>query len=270
MPSEHRDIGVVSATFRDFAVAEQALADLRVAGFSRMEISSADLNRDACTDTSGSDDDAGRSAQTFFNSHESTASSFSNELAALGFSNHDAHDLVDVMTSGGAIVTADADGNGKKVLAILRRYSDDIRYAATSTDAPIADAEPSTDDVEQIVKLRAEHLAIKKRKLQHGEARVRKEVITHIQSIDVPVKREELVVEQVMFNDDGSEAPIEVQDVIRIPLSEEQVTVTKSTSVTEDVRIGKRLVEETEHISATTREEQLRVSDGTFRPEDLA
>ena len=62
---------------------------------------------------------------------------------------------------------------------------------------------------------------------------------------------------------DGSEAQIEPGDVVRIPLSEEQVTISKVTAVTEDIRIGKRLVEETKHISETTREERLNISDGS-------
>ena len=77
---------------------------------------------------------------------------------------------------------------------IFTRHFGDVRYAA---GAAIAAGSESHD----VLKLRAERFAIDKHVVRHGEARVRKEVVTHMQSIEVPVNREELIIEQVAFND---------------------------------------------------------------------
>ena len=55
---------------------------------------------------------------------------------------------------------------------------------------------------------------------------------------------------------------------IRVPLSEERVDVQKRTVVTEEVEIGKRKVEGTEHVSDTVRHEELRVDDDVANVDD--
>lgn len=261
--------GVVAGLFHDPDVAARALAELRSAGFSRVEISQ--------TDSSGNTTaDALPAAQTgearFFQEHESHASSFVDELASLGFSKHDAHDLVEGVIEGGAVVTADAKDDVGGAAAVLARNHGDVRYAqgaattvreggaAAMTGAAAGTA---TAEADQVLELRAERLAVDKRKVQHGEARIRKEVVTKTQTIEVPVTYEELVVERVPVSgaaaaDDGS---IAAGETIRIPLSEERVDVSKHTVVTEEVAIGKREVGETEHVSETLRSEELRVDD---------
>jgi uncharacterized protein (TIGR02271 family) len=79
-----------------------------------------------------------------------------------------------------------------------------------------------------------------------GEARFRKEVVTETRTIQVPVTREELVIEYV---GEGGSVIIEGRqlatgETVRIPLWEERVhiDVTKHAVVTEDILIGKRLV----------------------------
>ena len=240
-------------------MAEQAIAELRSAGFNRVEISSADVDRDA-HDTKLPASEPDMTDALVFKAHESAASSFIDELAAMGFDKHDAHDLIDAMTAGGAIVTADAAADPERAVGILTKHYGDIRYAS-AVNEPANASDFSNGDVESVIRLRAERLEIQKHRVQHGEARAHKEVVTHLESIEVPVSREELVIEQVSFNDDGTESEIGVGDTIRIPLSEEVVNVTKTVAVTEDVRIGKRFVQENEHVSETTREERLRVNE---------
>ena len=272
-PNDSPIATTISAAFQDSRVADKALGDLRAAGFTRVEISSADADRTANSDEAATPD-RGAYEAVFFKGHESTASAFVDELKAMGFSEHDAHDLVEVMTGGGAIVTADAAADPQRVVTILEGHSGDLRYAT----APIASQEnvlaapanvvsASADEAESVIRLRAERLEIEKQRVQHGEARVRKEVVTHLESIEVPVSREELVIEQVAFNADGTAGEISAGDVIRIPLSEEVVNVSKTVTATEDVRIGKRMVAEIEHVSETTREERLHVDTPANAPD---
>jgi uncharacterized protein (TIGR02271 family) len=48
---------------------------------------------------------------------------------------------------------------------------------------------------------------------------------------------------------------------VRSPLTEERVTISKVPFVTEEIVVGKRQVQDTEHVSETTRREQLNVAD---------
>ena len=83
--------------------------------------------------------------------------------------------------------------------------------------------------------------------------------MTENRTIEVPVTREEGVVERVPV--EGREAGQfeSGQKEIRVPVSEEQVRVEKQPVVTEQVKVSKRPVEETKKISDKVRRERLRV-----------
>jgi uncharacterized protein (TIGR02271 family) len=111
------------------------------------------------------------------------------------------------------------------------------------------------------LQLREEELQASKQSVQAGEVTLRKDVITENRSIDVPVTHEELVVErrpvtnaQAVAGDLNSDS-----EVIRVPLTEEQVTLQKNTVVTGEVSVAKREVTETEHLSGTVRREEARI-----------
>jgi stress response protein YsnF len=50
-------------------------------------------------------------------------------------------------------------------------------------------------------------------------------------------------------------------EVIRVPVMEEQVTVQKRPVVTEEVSLGKRQVTETQHVTDTVRHEEVRIDN---------
>lgn len=54
---------------------------------------------------------------------------------------------------------------------------------------------------------------------------------------------------------------------IRVPLSEERVRVEKKPVVNEEVRVGKRQVQQTKQVSDTARHEELRTDDEKNRSE---
>ena len=85
-------------------------------------------------------------------------------------------------------------------------------------------------------------------------------MVTENQNIQVPVTREELVIERVPV--EGREATgqnLGGESEIRVPLSEERVSTEKVPVVREEVRVGKRAVSETRNVSDQTRKEELRV-----------
>jgi uncharacterized protein (TIGR02271 family) len=93
-----------------------------------------------------------------------------------------------------------------------------------------------------------------------GEAEVRKEVHTERRSIDVPVEKEELVIERHSVGRHPASGPVGAGDEsIRVPLSEEQVEVEKVPVVTEKVSVGTRATQEDEHVDTTIRKEQIKV-----------
>ena len=110
------------------------------------------------------------------------------------------------------------------------------------------------------LQLREEQLHIHKHLMVAGEVRVRKEVRTEHRTIEVPVSREEIVIERLA----PAEAPVTAADfapgeVIRIPLMREQVVVEKRPVVREEVRVGKRVVQETERVGGEVRKEEVRI-----------
>ena len=109
--------------------------------------------------------------------------------------------------------------------------------------------------------LRGEVLRTYKERVQRGEVRLRKEIVTEKQNIEVPVTREELVIERVPASGEAQAGEIgtDTNQEIRVPLSEEHVRAEKQPVVNEEVRVGKRAVQNTEHVSDNVRHEELRV-----------
>ncbi|GCF10456.1 YsnF/AvaK domain-containing protein [Dictyobacter arantiisoli] len=107
------------------------------------------------------------------------------------------------------------------------------------------------------LKLREEQLAVDKERVQTGEAKLHKEVVTEQKTIDVPVSREEMVIERRSLSGDQVDAaPIGEGETIRVPLSEEKVNINKETVVTGEVAIGKQFVQDKQRVTETTRREE--------------
>ena len=115
--------------------------------------------------------------------------------------------------------------------------------------------------------LLGEVLRVHKDRISRGEVRLRKEVITEQQSVQVPVTREELVVERIAGDDvTPVQGSIGADKEIRIPLSEERASLGKQTVVREQVAVGKRAVEEVRNLDSDVQHEELRVEDETQKP----
>lgn len=122
------------------------------------------------------------------------------------------------------------------------------------------DIKKETNDEGAKLRLRKEELNIAKNKVQKGEVELSKEIIEEQKTVDVPVTREEVVIERRTLNNEESDSPITDEEVIRIPVSEEKVDVNKRTVVTGEISAQKRAIEDTEHIDETLRREEARVN----------
>lgn len=104
--------------------------------------------------------------------------------------------------------------------------------------------------------LRKEELDIDKFKVQKGEVEFGKEIIEEPKTVDVPVTREEIVIERRDLNNEASDEPINDEETIRIPVSEERIDVDKHTVVTGEISAHKREVEDTKRIDETLKREK--------------
>jgi uncharacterized protein (TIGR02271 family) len=118
------------------------------------------------------------------------------------------------------------------------------------------------------VQLFGEVLRVHKERISRGEVRVRKDVVTENQTIEVPVTREELVLERVAAspNTPASSADIGRSQEIRVPLSEDSVRVEKQPVVREEVKVGKREVSDVARVGDEVRREELRVDSDLDTP----
>jgi len=79
--------------------------------------------------------------------------------------------------------------------------------------------------------------------------------------MEVPVTREEVVIERhPVDRRPADRADFRAEgETIRVPVTEERVSVEKTPMVTEEVTVGTRAVQDTEHVAATVRREEAHV-----------
>lgn len=203
---------------------------------------------------------------------------FEGSLAQTGIPADRASYLTRNLRAGGAIVTVhDADRTAEAEEIITSNHGR-VRYedaAIADADAAAIDAADSTGRevtdtgytdrdrayASDRVQLFGEVLRVHKERINRGEVRVRKDVITENQTVEVPVTREELVLERVAVpaNTPATSTSIGRDQEIRVPLSEDRVRVEKVPVVTEEVRVGKREVSDVARVNDDVRREELRV-----------
>jgi uncharacterized protein (TIGR02271 family) len=137
-------------------------------------------------------------------------------------------------------------------------------YEQPAGTAPVPPYEQPTVEQEgeeiRRMKLREERLGIEKESVPSGEVRLHKEIVEEQQNIVVPVTHEEVVIEGYRVSEGRvSDTPVGQEEVIRIPVSEEQVHVTKTPVEIGEVIIGKREVLGSQPISETVRHERARL-----------
>jgi len=116
-------------------------------------------------------------------------------------------------------------------------------------------------DEQRSLKLREEQLRADKERVQTGEVQLHKDVVTEQKSINVPVTHEEVVIERHAVTGDqvDNATPLGEGETIRVPVSEEQVNVTKTPVVTGEVTVGKRAVQENQQVTDTIKREEARL-----------
>lgn len=152
---------------------------------------------------------------------------------------------------------------------------DTDREAADLTAAPLNDTDAHTDELtnedKEKIRLQKEKLDVQTKEVQTGEVHVDKKVTEETQTVDVPVKHEEITVERHPVSE-GELNPDEADlkdESFTIPVKEEQIEVHKHPVVTEEVEIDKDTKEDVKQVSETVRKEDLDIhTDGDVEIED--
>jgi uncharacterized protein (TIGR02271 family) len=186
-------------------------------------------------------------------------------LAHMDLSERDEEALKRDLDRGGAVVAVRSGARNAEAQTLLEQLGARTFHAQSSaplptqiesdpvtvTSAPFAPPQAAAPGHLQLF---GEVLRVHKEKVSNGNVQVRKEAVTEMETVEVPITREHLVVEQ---NANGGENPI------RIPLSEERVRIDKDTVLREEYQVGKREVTQMETVGDTVRRERLLVDDPT-------
>jgi uncharacterized protein (TIGR02271 family) len=228
---------MVTGIFADEQHAKQAMADLQQAGFSKEQI--------------------------LYSPHKS-GSTILDSLKGMGFGQDEAAYYDNEFQQGRTIVTVNDEARQQESATILERNGATFgsqgsqRGGATTPDRTI-EGSAATDDVQRL-KLKGERLQATKESVQTGEVNLHKEVISEQQNIDVPVTHEEVYIERRAGSGQVSDQPVGRDgETIRVPVSAEQVNVTKQTVATGEVALGKRQVQGAQQVSDTVRHEEARI-----------
>jgi uncharacterized protein (TIGR02271 family) len=184
-------------------------------------------------------------------------------LAGMGVPEEDARHFERGFQEGGVLVTVQAGGDAERARQVLLASGADLGPARTVGGSM---STATSEDADRL-QLREEQLEVEKERVQAGEVRLRKEVVTEQRNVEVPVTREEVVIERhAATGDELADAAIGEDDEIRIPLMEEEVRVEKTPVVREEVSVRKRQVQDTERVSESVRREEARIeSEGDAR-----
>jgi uncharacterized protein (TIGR02271 family) len=262
-------------------IADRAVAALNAAGFRRDHIY-----------VSGQHPSGGfmSGVKKIFTGEEGTSDQdVVNDLSAMGLSRNEAQYYKQEYDAGHVIIAVQESGREQEAAYILSENGASTYTAQQTTGQATRSADPNiassqqaatasnttaTDEVRsrrpsnipdetrsRNIPLREEQLRAEKHRVQAGEVELHKDVITEQQSFDVPVMHEEVYIERRPVTEGSVEdhTPIGQDETIRIPLSAEQVNVSKETNVTGEVSVEKRAVEETQRVSDTVRQEELHV-----------
>jgi uncharacterized protein (TIGR02271 family) len=172
--------------------------------------------------------------------------------------------------AGKTLVTVRADGRYDDAQRILRDHGAyDVesrsRPAGTTGAATLQSgtaARPTRGASQDTLQLREEDLVANKQRVETGQVQVGKDVVTEQRTLDVPVTREEVTIERHPVDRRPSDRPLDDRgQSIEVPVHEERVNLDKRAVVYEEVGVGKREVQDTQHVSGTVRREEARIEN---------
>jgi len=195
------------------------------------------------------------------------AAGIAGALIGLGIPEEEANYYESEFQAGRIIVTVNANGRYDEAIAIMQRFQGydystrgTSTTAAKSTSATTGAACETGTGAGKVVQAKEEVLHPRKESVKTGEVNVRKEVHTEQKTMQVPVTKEEVVIERrPVTSQQACSSEMKPGEEIRIPVREEQVHLEKDAIVKEEVAVGKRKVRDTEQVSGSVRKEEIKV-----------
>ncbi len=245
---------VVVGVFDDNSQAEQAINELLRTGFSNDQVRYSGHG----TSTGG----ILATLKSLFTGQDTGR--VYDDLVDLGVPQDDASYYQSEFEAGRSIVAVLAGGHMQEATDLMARYGGygaKRRFAQTGdyTSTTGTGVQETGTEGEQRLKLREEQLRAQKQPVETGEARLRKDVVSEEQSMDVPVTHEEVYVERRPGSGQPSETPIGGSETYRVPVREEQVETSKQAVEKGEVALGKRQAQETKRVSDTVRHEEAHI-----------
>ncbi len=240
---------LIVGVFRDHTLAERAIDELRHVGFRSDEIWSEGQSR-------------GLLASLKSRAAGGEDGTLRDRLIEEGLPAEDAQYYQSELEAGRSVVVVQSSGHQQEARTILDRFG---AYNAGTNPARLKDV--------HTIHLRAEELQAHKEPVAVGEVLIRKVVVTEEKTITVPIKREEIVIERrsvpAPSDDEAAHLPaqpregrvIEVaeNEIIRIPLYTEQISIEKHPVMAEEVLVSKSGIQETRHFTDTVQREEVRM-----------
>ncbi|MDR4945054.1 YsnF/AvaK domain-containing protein [Neobacillus cucumis] len=158
------------------------------------------------------------------------------------------------------------DINGGKVLLLTNKGLGNASASDGVSTETMDREQTSLDDLDsdkqRTLKLREEQLDVNKHRVQTGAVEVEKDVVEEQETVNVPVKREEVYVERraVDETDADTTTPIGDDETIRVPIVEERIEVNKKPVVTEELVINKKQVTENQKVTENVKREEAKVN----------
>ena len=156
----------------------------------------------------------------------------------------------------------------------MANFNDAPQYHAANADYDASNAywaksiaaEPvaATDRYDQhhraddVIQLREEELHVNKDRVQAGEVKVGKHVVSEEKSVTVPVEHEEVIVTRTKVDRAADPSQIGADsETVKVAVMAEQVSTNVTARVVEEVEVGKRTVQEQKTVTDTVRKEKL-------------
>ncbi|MFT9600738.1 YsnF/AvaK domain-containing protein [Mesobacillus sp.] len=190
--------------------------------------------------------------------------SISDRLVGVGLTDDAAREYEEDVRNGRIILLAETTGSGLDVEETGYVTDTSVtgagvqgNYETDNYDRNNLDRNRYSNE-EQTLKLREEQLDVSKERVEAGEVEVHKEVVEEQQKVNIPVTREEVYIEKREVNEaaSGTDATIDDDETIRVPIMEEKVEVSKKPVVSEELVIGKREVTDTEQVVESVKREE--------------
>src|SRR5581483_3004837 len=241
--------------FRSEPQAERAIDALTSAGFSKKDIGVA-IASDGKADTRSG---VTQRIRSLFAPDERQEYDSGNDLEVLhhmGLHDADANFYRNSLYRGGILVTVNAGARSQEASAILHSLgAEDISKGSTTQTSAVHNGQGT-----QHIQLLGEMLRVHKDRVQRGSVTLKKNVVTEHQQVEVPVTREEVVIERhPVSGQQARTGSFEPGKEVTVNLEEERVRVEKQPVVREEVNVGKRQVQQTQRVGGDVKHEELKI-----------